>query len=258
MKKITSPDNPKIKHAFQLIASKKYRQKTKEFVLESYYPILETCQNKPELIKYLLVSEFNKELVNIEPDIYQIPDPLLQKITSYKNSIGIIAICKQPEWNLDTKLNEAQSVIILDQINNPLNLGAVIRNAVGFKVEAVFVTDNSTDTFHPTAVRSMAGAIFQMPIFNLNDELAKSLKNKDFQFYGFSPKAKIFMENTVFTKKTALVFGSEAHGIQSVFLKNLIHNKYLKIKISENLESLNLAVASGIATHWLAVNKKLL
>jgi RNA methyltransferase, TrmH family len=249
---ITSIDNKNIKLIKLLSSHSKFRKKYGLFVIEGLKNIEDNIAHNKENIFLVAVSDLNQEYVQDAPlfrgqsfEIIIVEHSILNKISTLKSPDGFLAICKPKQWDIEKKLLDFKKIAILDQVQNPANIGAIIRNAVAFKVDAIFYTEGSADIYHPEAIRAMAGNCFQIPFVELKQETLTQLTDCGFSLFYLDAKAKQTLDKVIMPEKIAFVLGSEGKGIHSEILENASHTK-VRIKTTENIDSLNVAVTSGI------------
>jgi TrmH family RNA methyltransferase len=234
------------------LSVKKNSQKHQKVLLEGYRLIEESLKAGVD-IECIYITEnlkskiSNKILENIDYDIILEID--LKKISNTKNSQGIIASANIEKYYLNTinQLNN-ENVIILNGIQDPGNLGTIFRTCVWFGIKSIILTPNSIDPFNLKCVRSGMGAHFYLD--NIISENANTivdyLYNENYTMIAADLHGdKIETINT--RNKWALVLGSEAHGLSSLF------EKFQKVTIARrgNLESLNVSIACGILLNQL-------
>lgn len=159
---------------------------------------------------------------------------------------NIIAVAKLPSDSLKINLSKMSKVICLESISDPGNLGAIVRTASWFGVDAVVLSNGSVDVYNPKVVRSSSGAIFTVPIFSnvtLNDFLQEA-KAANFQIIATIPHGGQSLHKTKFAEKSLLIFGSEADGISAPIISAA--DTLLSIPSKGTAESLNLAISCGI------------
>ncbi len=193
----------------------------------------------------------NFSLQNIE--VFEVSEQIFNSLSDTKNSQGIILIAEKPQTgqkNLETLLINTQNqfplILLLHKINNPSNLGAILRTSEAAGVCGIILTKNSTHTFSPKALRASMGAAFRLPIWE-NAEFEDVLSwTRDRSFVSVCADVnaeKSYLEID-WKKPRLLIFGSEAHGL-SFEERNQI-DEGLIIPMENNVESLNLAVSCGI------------
>lgn len=243
MKAIESLDNPLIKTLLKL-HKRKYRDLYQQFLVEGFHLVMEALkQNK--LFMILTTKELADQF-NDFSNVIIVPEKIIHKLSTTTSPQGVIGVCNfneiKEEQNFDL-------VVLLDQIKDPSNLGAIIRSCVAFGVQTLYLSNDSVDIYNDKVIRASQGAIFYLNIVNTNLELVISqLKVDGFKLYGTLFKvAKTSLNNLKFNDKVALLLGNEAHGISSS-LWNLIDENFC-IPISTNIESLNVAHSLSISLY---------
>ncbi len=231
---------------------KKFRDQTGLFVAEGGTMLLETLQANCEL-EALFVTEafFAKHTPLFAPHQRLIQFSTEQKITAAStlstNKEGI-AVIKQKKPVTDFKA--ASSLLILDRINDPGNLGTILRTADWFGLTHLICTEGSTDLYNPKTVNASRGSIFRMQVTYLSSaELVAFLSGSSHRIYG------TFMEGTPVRKvkwanKKAIVLGNEAHGI-SAEISAHIHEKITIPRMGQG-ESLNVGISAAILCEHIA------
>jgi len=201
-------------------------------------------ENQKSFLDSLLATEFN---------IRRVPDRIFRTISDTKTSQGIIFICRRPEsgkliieQSLQMKRSTSSLVILLHNINNPLNLGAILRTSEATGVAGVITTRHSAYAFSPKAIRAAMGANFRIPIWaNADFDDVLSWANKQNLI---STCLDINSDTTYldvdWKKSRLLIFGSEAHGLNTNEFESA--KERVKIPMENQVESLNLAVSCGV------------
>lgn len=179
-----------------------------------------------------------------------VPERVFSSIADTDNSQGIVLIAKRPEssaFNIES-VSEFGSpyLIFLNEINNPSNVGAVLRTAEAANVAAVIVSKNSADVFSPKALRAAMGASFRLAIWERADyqEVAAWAAKAGFTATAADISAAKSYDQLDWKIPRLLIFGSEAHGLSREELD--LAAETVRIPMSNNVESLNLAVSAGI------------
>lgn len=246
MKTITSIDNKLIKSIKKLFDDKKYRDATNLFVVESYKVVNQLITNKYEMRNVVISSDskYLSEFKKMEKELVVLSPKIFDSLSNLKNSDGIMGIFlkKKMEFVVDEG-----NYVLLEKIQNPGNLGTIIRNCLAFNVKGVIITNDSVDIYNPIIIRSTMGAVFSIPIkFTTNViDVINQFKDKKFNLFATALDSKAININT-FTppKNNLIIFGNEGSGISPNLLK--LVNKILYIPISSMIDSLNVSIASGI------------
>lgn len=257
---ITSSSNKQIKHVKSL-QRKKYRDKYNEYIVEGLRIVEHGLCNGVEFSSIFCTDEAydtldqRKEIKKILDKgiyIYKVNDKLFKEISTTENSQGIIGIIKKKFYKLDSFIDKDKIfIIILDRLQDPGNLGTIIRTADAAGVDLILTTKGCVDIYNDKTIRSTMGSIFTMPVIHINDdnELIKTLKDKKINIISTTLEAKKYHHDIEYGEKNAIIIGNEGNGI----CKELIDESNIKIKIPiiGNAESLNASVASGIVIYEL-------
>lgn len=230
---ITSLDNPRIKHLKKLIENKKYRYEQQEFVAEGRN-LLDQAKNIKEV--YTLTEETPFK----NTKTYLITEKILNNITTVENSQGIIALCHMKSAELERQ----GKYVLLDGLQDPGNMGTIIRTAAGFDYTGVIIGEGCVDPFSPKVVRSTMGAIFTLDIVFLKD-LGEI---KDHQLIAADGSGEP-AQNIKPSPNHILVIGSESQGVNKELLKTA--QNIVSIPQTKKIESFNAAVAAGILMYQL-------
>ncbi len=249
MKKIISRDNQYIKQAISL-KNRKYRIREQMFLLEGKTMMVEALQSKHPLVR-VLVDEAHREEYQ---DLYEqfswlewleIESRLFKAIADTETPQGIIAVAPIPTPDFTRLMGQNASLILLDQIADPGNLGTIIRTAWALDIDGVLLSDGCTDPFSPKAVRASMGGILNVPIYTSVGELEiEMLKTAGYQIIGSVLDTSTTIFENDYQKPTVIVIGSEARGI-SPAIKDCCNN-FSRIPINPAVDSLNAAVACAI------------
>ncbi len=199
------------------------------------------------------LSQFNR-ISKI--DTYEVSITEMAAIADTETPQGVIAICRIPaEPTLDELIQTGSLIVALDALQDPGNMGTVIRTAAWFGAGAIIIGEGSVDPYHPKVVRSTAGATAALPIVRADLEAAlEKLEEHQWNTYLLDAgKGSETISKTEFDAKTVLVLGNEANGISP----SLVNPDRKKIKIegtAEKVESLNASIAIGIALYELNRN----
>ncbi|MDQ6786257.1 MAG: RNA methyltransferase [Acidobacteriota bacterium] len=184
--------------------------------------------------------------------IFEVSENVFDSLADTKNSQGIVLIARKPDagrHKIGTALQKKGRiplVLLLHKINNPANLGAILRTAEAVGIVGVILTKDSADVFSPKSLRGAMGAAFRLPLWtgaDFFDVLSWSRTNGLISVAADIRAEKSYLEIDWRTPKI-LIFGSEAHGLSKVERTDI--DETLKIPMENNVESLNLAVSAGV------------
>lgn len=233
---ITSLSNPKIKEIIKL-KEKKYRDLTNTFLVETEHLVSEAYRAK--LLKTIILLDGVR---NPYPDIdtIYVTKDIMKKISSLESISNIVGIVnKKAEQEIGNK------ILILDDIQDPGNLGTIIRSSVAFDIDTIILSNNSVDLYNSKVLRSTQGMIFHKNIIvrDINSYI-KELKEKEYRIYGTRVNDGNDIKKVILPTKFAIVVGNEGKGVSE---KNLsLCDEYLYIKMNNKCESLNVSVATSI------------
>jgi len=270
---ITALSNNKIKEIKKLQEKKKERKESGLFTAEGIRIVSEIPFS---LLKELYISEalYNdrKKIKNIEeqlgvtvPDLRSgaaalnlssgenisielVSDKVMETMCDTVTPQGLLAVIKMPEYDLSDLVGKKPAIIVLENLQDPGNLGTIMRTAEGAGMTGVILID-SVDIFSPKAVRATMGSIFRLPFVQASDmeKIISFLKDNDIRTYAAALGGRKKYTEEDFTGGTAFFIGNEGNGLsQETF--DMVDEKMI-IPMSGKLESLNAAMASGIIAY---------
>ena len=251
---IESFQNPKIKNLIRLTTDNRFRKKQKVFIVEGQQENERALKFNFKVIEFFICEEiFNSYLPNEKINL--VSKEIYEKIAYRGTSEGIIGIYEEKENSLqDYQPSKNASIIILEGIEKPGNLGAILRSCEAFGIEALIITDPKVDFYNPNVIRSSVGCIFGMNIFSSkNEELLSFLKENQFQIFTtlMSQDAQSIHEKD-YTKKSAILFGTEHSGLSN-FWKNKGYN--VLVPMVGTIDSLNLSNAVAVTCYEILRQK---
>ena len=240
---ITSLENDRIKKIIKL-KDRKYRKKEKKFIVEGMHLVLEAY--KKNIIDVVILEKDSVLPLDV-PYIYTTRE-IISKISSLDTPSEVMAVCN----TLDEDVELGQKVLMLDNIQDPGNLGTIIRSSVAFDVDTIVLSKDTVDLYNPKVVRSTQGMMFHVPIVvkDLADAIDE-LKQREVPIYGtrvgYGEDVRKIPEKD--KKAFALVVGNEGNGVSEEVLDKC--DKYLHIDMNNAVESLNVGVATSIILYEL-------
>ena len=228
---LTSTANSKVKY-WQKLKDKKYRDQEKLFLIEDEHLVEEAL--KTNVVKEIITIENKK----YDIDTYYVNDKIMNLLSNQVSGSKVIAVCHQLE---EKELNG--NIIILDGIQDPGNLGTIIRSAVAFNFDTIVLSNTSVDLYNPKVIRASEGMIFNINV--IRTDILNFIDNLDSEYTLVTTDVRNGknIKNIKF-KKIALVIGNEGNGVSEEVASKCIEKVY--IKINNNCESLNAGVCASI------------
>ena len=246
MREISSKDN-KIFRLCEQLTHKKYRDKLGLYLIEGENLLEEAVKNGAGIKTVLMCRDYRGSLFGTEDKSFCLSDKLFEQLAQTETTQGIMAIVEKPELSPDRFLDKGGgNFIVLDRLQDPGNIGTILRTADAAGYELAIVMKGTADVFSPKAVRAATGSLFRMPVVFMDsvDELMEFTRaaGKKLVATCFDTDRYYYDENL--KENIALIIGNEGNGIS----RELIEGSDLKIKIPMhgNIESLNASVAAGI------------
>lgn len=251
---ITSKDNEKIKYTKSLLKSKN-RVKESKFIIEGYRILTLALECNAEIDYVFINEDFERKnehlkllsmLENNEVKVYKTTNKNFKELVDTENTQGIIGVINFKEKNIEQSINSSQNfVLVLDRIQDPGNMGTIIRTADAAGVDAIIALKGCVDIYNPKVIRSTMGSIFDMNIIQCTQEEAiENLKANSFSIVSSYLDTDNFYNTVDYNNKVALVIGNEANGINDelIYKSDIL----VKIPIYGKAESLNAAISSAI------------
>lgn len=251
---ITAKDNDKIKYTKSLLKSKN-RNKESKFIIEGYRILTLAIECRAKLDYVFINEDFekkqeHKEFLEIlkkkDIRVYKTTNKIFEDLTDTENTQGIIGVVKFKQRTLEENLtDDNRFVLILDRIQDPGNMGTIIRTADAAGVDAIIALKGCVDIYNPKVIRSTMGSIFDMNVIHATQEEAlRILKLKKFDIVSSYLDTNNYYNTVEYNYNTALVIGNEANGINEELVSK--SDVLVKIPIYGKAESLNAAISSAI------------
>lgn len=191
-------------------------------------------------------SEMLKELPeNLQ--VYNIPDKLLRQLTNTETPQGLVAVAKMQDTNIsELRAKENLFLLVLDRLQDPGNMGTIVRTAEAAGVDAIVLTKGSVDPYNSKTLRATMGAIFHIPIIQCNDDRQwlDFVKEKGVRIFASGLKGSVDYCKPSYEGNIAIVIGNEANGVSEELLN--LADSVVKIPILGRVESLNASIAAAI------------
>jgi TrmH family RNA methyltransferase len=257
---IISPSNPRIKNVLKLKEKSSERKLQDLIVVEGLREILMAKENGFG-IKTLFVCEDiagkkSKELVFSVSHLVKISKEVFHKITYRENSDGLLALVNPKHLRLkDLKLSAVPLLIVLESVEKPGNLGAILRTADASGVDAVIVCDPKTDIYNPNVIRSSIGCIFSKQVVAASsEEVIKFLQEKKIRSFAAALSAKKNYADSDLAIPSAIVLGTEADGLSQKWLTSA--DEQIKIPMLGKTDSLNVSASCAVIVYEAVRQRK--
>ncbi len=248
MKQITSAQNSFIKSLIQLQEKAKARKQSGSFLIEGMREIELAIKGNYEIETILFLPELvsNNQITKLTDNPIEITKEVYQKLAYRDTTEGILAVAKTKSLQLaDLKLSENPLILVMEAIEKPGNIGAVLRTCDAAKIDAVIIANPKTDLYNPNIVRSSVGCLFTNQIATgSTEEVIDYLIQKNINFYSATLQNSTSYHTQNYTLPTALVVGTEATGLSELWRKKATQN--IIIPMQGEIDSMNVSVAAAI------------
>ena len=237
---ITSLDNKKVKEVVKL-KSKKYRDLTNTFIVETTNLVEEA--EKAHIVKdlFLVVDEFVDR-----DDVYFVTKEVMKKMSSMESPSNVLAVCEKN----NSKEIIGDKILLLDGIQDPGNLGTIIRSSVAFGVTTIILSKDTVDLYNPKVIRASEGMFCHINIITMDlEEAIDNIKSLGISVYGTNVVDGYDVSTITDKNSYALVMGNEGNGVKTHIQE--LCDKNLYIPMNGKCESLNVGVACSILLYEL-------
>ena len=232
---ITSIENNKIKEIKKLY-QKKYRTSLKMFIVEGEHLVYEALKSGC-LINAIIEEGYS---FDIDKDNIYVSSKVMNYISELDHNQHIMGICK-----IEENKNISDRILILDNIQDPGNLGTIIRSAVAFNIDTIILSSDTVDLYNPKVIRATQGMLFKVNIIVKDlDIFIPQLKNNNYYIYGTNVNGGKSLKSIEKRNKFAIIMGNEGKGVKEELKQYIDENIY--IDMNSNCESLNVAIATSI------------
>ena len=252
---ITSVANPRVKQVVQWQTKARERKKDDIFLAEG----IKMYEEAPEAsIREVYLIEETLQKMHRNGDIglreklertgYETVSPeVFQKMSDTQTPQGILTVLRRPKYQLDEFLKVKNPLfVILEDLQDPGNLGTIVRTGEGAGVTAVIMSRNTVDIFNPKTIRATMGSIYRVPFLYVDsmEDTIKSLHNANVKTYAAHLKGENYYDSFSFKEGTAFLIGNEGNGLKKETAD--MASSYLKIPMEGQVESLNAAIATSL------------
>lgn len=246
---ITSNSNPHVKQVVLWQTKAKERKTDGIFIVEGRKMLLEAPR---EWIREVYVSESylkQEKPLPAEISYEEVSDSVFEKMSDTKTPQGVLAVIQRPDYSLDDIISNKKGtplLVMLENLQDPGNLGTIIRTSEGAGVTGVILSKDCVDLFNPKVVRSTMGSIYRVPFLYVEDfrEALKEVKRSGIHTYAAHLSGKKYYDEFDFSEATAFLIGNEGNGLTKETAD--LAESYLRIPMEGKLESLNAAVATSL------------
>lgn len=259
---ISSANNGQIKYINLLKNKAKARQEDRTFVVEGIR-MFEESREEDNLIKSYFSETFydikSKEDLDYFQDLsYEIiQDSLFKKISDTSTPQGVLALVQAPEYHLKNIIkNPKSNLLLLENIQDPGNLGTMVRTAEGAGFNGIVLSRDSVDMLNPKVIRATMGAIYRMPYVYVDnfEETLKQIQNNNISIYAAHLEGAQSYDNLDYPSKCGIIIGNEGNGITKRTAE--IADKLIKIPMKGKVESLNAAISAALIMFEVARQRR--
>lgn len=248
--KITSVTNQKIKYLVRLRDAKQ-RKHDGVTIVEGQRELSRAMDANIQFESIYFSGNEYREIIeqNVKADIYEVLEEVFAKVAYGNHHKGILGICQTPSVNLsDLPKKKHPLYVVIEQVEKPGNIGAILRTCDGAHVDAVIVTDPKTDLFNPNVIRASLGTIFSVPVVVADNDLVLNfLRERKVQIMASSPDAKESYFNINLTEGIAIMMGSEDKGLTQFWLD--MADVKVKIPMLGKADSLNVSTSTAVLVY---------
>lgn len=246
---ITSTSNPQVKKLLQLQKKSKARDEENVFLVEGLRMFAEIPKERVEKV-YISESLYNRKKLDL--NLHEFPYEILSEhvfshVSDTKTPQGILSVIRRKKYDIDELLKlENPHFIVLDNLQDPGNMGTILRTAEAAGVDAVFMSKDCVDIYNPKTIRSTMGSIYRMPFVHVDSipELLQIFRENGIKSYAAHLEGENFYDEEKYQCGTAILIGNEGNGLREEVTKNA--DILVKIPMQGQVESLNAAIAASV------------
>lgn len=241
---IASLNNSKVK-ACSKLKEKKFRDEENSFLIEGDH--LVECALNYGVVKEIITTDENYKIPHIP--VYYVTSSIMKKLSNQVTGTNIIAVCQKiPERQIQG------NVCLLDNIQDPGNLGTIIRSAKAFGIDTLVLSLDTVDLYNDKVIRASEGLLFGLNIIKSDlKTIIKKLKENNYKIYGTNCKEGLELKKVNFASLSAIIIGNEGRGMKPDLTS--LCDEMIHIKIDG--ESLNAAVAASIIFYEVKNGKRI-
>lgn len=253
---ITSQDNQWLKR-LRALGKRKYRLAFEQFVAEGRRFVEEALASDVDVHAVFVAEEEGEAyadlLASYDGPVYTLKRDLLNDSLSTVHPQSIAAIVSFPQWD-QASWREMSTLVVVDGVQDPGNLGSIIRTTAASGADAVLCLKGTVDFSNEKVLRATMGAVFSLPIYMIDDpeETLGDLRNHGFSFVAADAQGVDYDDLDTWPEKLALFMGSEGHGVR----EDLAFDQVVRIPLERGIESLNVGVAAGVLLYAIRRDRR--
>lgn len=243
----------------QLFRDKRVRQAEGAFIVEGAKPVYDLLRTHPDYVQMMVVTSGYEQRESGQQRLIReslaIPsfrclDRTLSALSDLETPQGILAVVRQPHWNQEELFGQARILGLYgEQLQDPANVGAIIRTAAALNVDGLWLTSESADIYNPKVVRATSGALLSLPIFIIRDATVFTRNGCAMYTAEAGSQGTVEMETIRdVPKRLIIAVGNESRGLAAQTIKQAVRR--FTIPLSRQVESLNVAATAAIALHY--------
>jgi RNA methyltransferase, TrmH family len=251
---ITSPQNPRVKNAVRL-RDRRHREKQGKILIDGARELRRAVAAGVQIAELfvcesLCQSEDAHVLLNAPPscEIFSVTKPVFERLAFGSRAEGVLAVAEMPRPTLDgfcQKLSSTPLIAVLEGVEKPGNVGAVLRSADAAGVSAVILADPKTDLYNPNAIRASMGTIFTVPVCEATSAAVLTwLQMRNFAVFAARVDGAVPYAQVDYRGPTAIVLGSEASGLTSAWAGPAV--RAVRLPMHGVADSLNVSVTAAV------------
>ncbi len=244
MEIITSRTNPLCTHLRKLASSSAYRRKSGEFLCDSPKLVEEALLWQGDLHTVVCTEHAALPPIPAGVRLVQVPGDVMQSVSPAQTPQGVLAVCGLRPAPLPERL-EGKRYMVLDGVQDPGNVGTILRTADAFHADGLFLVNACADLYNPKTVRATMGAVFRCPVWTCDVEVLRTLlRESGLPLYGAALRSDTVDARSVDYTRCAVAIGSEGKGLSKEMLEAC--DRTVLIPMSAHCESLNAAAAATV------------
>ncbi|BCJ97440.1 TrmH family RNA methyltransferase [Anaerocolumna chitinilytica] len=259
---ISSTSNPQIKNLIQLQTKAKERQEQNAFVVEGI-KMFEEARDGGHLIKAYVTEALYKEKLEENQNYFTgvphevVTEQVMKAASDTLTPQGVLAVVRRKEYELSDFIHKPSvTLLLLEDLRDPGNLGTIIRTAEGAGVNGIILSQSSVDIYNPKVIRSTMGGIYRMPFVYVPDfyKAIQEIKAAGISVYAAHLKAAVEYDSFSYPEKSAILIGNEARGLSEAAAELSSYN--IIIPMEGKVESLNAGVAAALLMYEIYRQKR--